>query len=479
MKQAAIYARISRDRTGEAAGVQRQGRECRALAERRRWEVVEVYIDDDISAYSGKTRPAYRRMLADIRSGKVNAVVTFHPDRLYRRLVDLEELITIVETRKVDVATVTAGDVDLSTPAGRATARIIGTMARYESEQKGERHRSKHRELAEQGRWHGGGRRRFGYVVDASNKPARLLINPEEADLLRAAAEAVIGGASVNSVARRWNEDGVRTTGGRRWTLTQVRRLLLSPHVAGKRVHGPTGSVTDAQWPAILSPATHELLSARLNDPARRTYVTSGQAFGRRFILSGLVRCSLCGQGMTGRRRQGKAWAYFCSSGAGGCGRMAVTGWQVDDVVMGAVYQRMGDVGAAAEATPDDEPNPEREDLLRQLTDLEARLASIDADYAAGDITAQELRRAKATVDDKRAATESRLAELLPTHSTRWADFIEPDDWHDRLVAAQLTPAEAAEAHDWVASWVSEIVISPARKRGTRFDSSRVKVTWR
>jgi site-specific DNA recombinase len=53
----AIYARISQDRAGEGLGVKRQLKDRRAEAERRGWTVFEEYIDDDISAYSGKDRP--------------------------------------------------------------------------------------------------------------------------------------------------------------------------------------------------------------------------------------------------------------------------------------------------------------------------------------------------------------------------------------------------------------------------------------
>jgi DNA invertase Pin-like site-specific DNA recombinase len=478
VKRAAIYARISRDRTGEAVNVQRQERECRGLATKRGWEVADVYVDNDISASKGKPRPAYRRMMADIRAGKLDAVVTFHPDRLYRRLVDLEELISTVEARNIQVATVSAGDVDLSTPAGRASARIIGTMARYESEQKGERHRSKHRELAEQGRWHGGGRRRFGYDVDRSVKPNRLVVNAEEARLLREAADDVLNGASVNSIARRWNDAGVTTTGGRRWTLTDVRRLLLSPHVAGRRVHGVTGAVTDATWPAVLSPATQDLLTARLNAVERRRGVTTGQTHGRRYSLTGLVFCALCGTRMSGRSRQGRSWGYWCSTGAGGCARVAITGWQLDDYIMGQVATRQS-VGPPSMRSSDD---PERETLLAELARVEARLAHVDADYAAGDITAQEMRAAKTTIDDKRREVEGRLAELMGRTAARFdwdTAVLEADDWHDRLVSGDLTPAEAIDAHDWVAEYVDRIDISPAAKRGARFNPSRVVVTWR
>lgn len=55
--RAAIYARISQDRTGAGLGVGRQRLDCQEHCDRRGWEVVEVFTDSDLSAYSGKPRP--------------------------------------------------------------------------------------------------------------------------------------------------------------------------------------------------------------------------------------------------------------------------------------------------------------------------------------------------------------------------------------------------------------------------------------
>ena len=84
MTRAAIYCRISDDREGGALGVKRQEDDCRALAERRGWPVAEVFVDNDVSAYNGHVRPAYRRMLDAMKAGEVDAVVVWHLDRLHR-----------------------------------------------------------------------------------------------------------------------------------------------------------------------------------------------------------------------------------------------------------------------------------------------------------------------------------------------------------------------------------------------------------
>ena len=71
----------------------RQLADCPAEAARRGWTVAEVYVDDDVSAYSGKTRPAYARMLADLADEQRDAVIVWHLDRLHRRPIELEQFV--------------------------------------------------------------------------------------------------------------------------------------------------------------------------------------------------------------------------------------------------------------------------------------------------------------------------------------------------------------------------------------------------
>lgn len=80
-RRAAIYVRISSDPTGQGLGVARQRSSCAAKAQAVGWSVTEVYEDNDISATTGRTRPAYQRMLADLDSGRVDAVVVWDLDR--------------------------------------------------------------------------------------------------------------------------------------------------------------------------------------------------------------------------------------------------------------------------------------------------------------------------------------------------------------------------------------------------------------
>ena len=126
---AVIYTRISQDATGEQAGVTRQETECRELAQREGWTIREVYSDNDLSASNRRVkRPAFIRLVDDIRAGKAQALIAWHTDRLYRRLDDLAELIEAVKDHDVRIRTVQAGEVDLSTASGIMTAEILASV---------------------------------------------------------------------------------------------------------------------------------------------------------------------------------------------------------------------------------------------------------------------------------------------------------------------------------------------------------------
>ncbi|CAN5280054.1 hypothetical protein BH18ACT4_BH18ACT4_02410 [soil metagenome] len=339
---AAIYARISHDSAGTALGVKRQEQDCRAFCNHRGWPVADVLLDNDVSAYGKKRRPAYSALLDGIESGRYDALVVWHPDRLHRSPVELEQFIDVVERTGLLVATVTAGDYDLSTPEGRLTARIVGSVARKESEDKSRRLRRKHLELAEGGKVSGGGRRPFGYETD------RVTLRADEAAEIAAAAQRVLAGESVRSVSRDWAERGVRTVTGAVWSPTTVKRLLMSGRISGQREHHGC-IVGRAEWPAIIEPADTLKLRAILSDPARASGTGST---ARSYLLTGWVACGQCGATMTTRpviRKGHRYRRYVCVVDRAGCGRCGIGAQPLEDLISEAVLIRL-DTPALAKA---------------------------------------------------------------------------------------------------------------------------------
>jgi DNA invertase Pin-like site-specific DNA recombinase len=119
--------------------------------------VAEIYEDNDVSAYPGKSRPGYRRMCEDIKAGWRDGVIVWHNDRLHRNTRELEDFIDLVEATNVAVATVKSGDYDLTTTTGRGHGRIACALARLESGDKSRRNKRQALQAAQEGRRSGGG----------------------------------------------------------------------------------------------------------------------------------------------------------------------------------------------------------------------------------------------------------------------------------------------------------------------------------
>lgn len=403
--RAGVYVRISDDRVGGGLGVARQEKDCRARAESLGWTVAELYRDNDISAASGKRRPGYERMLADIDAGRVEAIVAWHADRLHRRPIELETFIDLVERRNVKISTVTAGELDLATPSGRMVARQLGAVAKYEVEQTTARIKRKARELAEAGKLHGGGSRPFGYEKD------RRTVREPEAALIRDAAVRILAGESVRSIATEWGKTG-----------QVVRRIMRSARIAGLREHH--GEVTkEAEWPAIIDRGTHERLRQLLDDATRNKRGPIGA--GRKYLLSGLAECSLCGTKLIARGSQRRdengvahrAPSMVCASGVPfhGCGKIRIRADWLEDAVTEAVLLALDGDALDQHIRAREDAGHEAE-LQREIDVDEAALDDLALDrYVKRILSEREYLAARAALTAQIERNRAALADMLGT----------------------------------------------------------------
>src|SRR5690242_13661972 len=102
--RAFVYLRQSLDRAGTSAAVDRQREDCLKLCADRGWEVVNTYVDNDVSASSRKPRPQYVKMLAAVERGEAEVIVAWHVDRLTRKITDLEHLIELAQATGLRIA---------------------------------------------------------------------------------------------------------------------------------------------------------------------------------------------------------------------------------------------------------------------------------------------------------------------------------------------------------------------------------------
>ena len=97
-KIAGIYIRVSTDdQVREGFSLAEQKEKLLQFCKFKEYEVFRVYEDAGISAKNIKDRPAFQKMLADMKSGKINYIVAYKLDRVTRSVRDLEELISQLE----------------------------------------------------------------------------------------------------------------------------------------------------------------------------------------------------------------------------------------------------------------------------------------------------------------------------------------------------------------------------------------------
>lgn len=304
--RAGIYTRVSRDKTGAGLAVDRQERLCRDLCETNGWTVVEVFSDNDVSAYSGKERPGYKALLEAMTSGALDVVVCWHTDRLHRSPMELEGYITASEPHGVPTHSVTATPLDLATPTGRLVARLMGATARHESEHKAERVSAQKAYRAGNGVPHKGRHRQFGYSPDWD-------VIESEAVVIREMFTRRANGESLTAICKDLTNRGVKTVAGNDWKSGTLSETLKKTLYKG-RVSYKGEEVSDSIYPALVDADLFDRAQTEMANDSKGTNA-------RKYLLSGILVCGLCLTEMKGNPSNNM---YRCAANYGGCGRMSI-----------------------------------------------------------------------------------------------------------------------------------------------------------
>ena len=443
---------MSSDPTGQGLGVQRQRTACLAKAEALAWTIADVYEDNDVSATTGRLRPAYQRMLADLEAGRVDAVIVWDLDRLHRQPIELEHFLALADRRAIALASV-GGDVDLATDNGRLYARIKGAVARSEIERKSARQRAANDQRAQDGRPAAGGRRPFGYSRDGLT-----VVEPEAAEVRRAVT-AMLAGGSLHGIAADMTARGLLTTAGGRWRPTQLRRLLTSPRYAAQRVH--RGEIIGpGRWPAIVDLDDWRALQGLLADPARHK---AGRP--ERYLLSGVAKCATCSGRIYGAKEP-RGRTYFCESRR----HVVRRADPVEELVTATVLQRLGRPDAR-ELFARSDTREEAQSLREEEASVRVRLNGLSQAYAEGDIDREQLRAGSERLKTRLTQVIDRLSSLAVTPAV--ADLLEQSDLKASWAALPMDRQRA------VIDTLMKIELRSPGRGARSFDPKSVDISWR
>jgi DNA invertase Pin-like site-specific DNA recombinase len=459
--RAGCYCRISADPKDKREGVGRQREDTTALCEVKGWTPAGFYIDNDRSASNGKQRPEWDRLLADIKTGRIDAIAAWDQDRSWRMMHELEELRRFFTKlgRKIPLATTGQGDVDLYSPTGVLTAQIKTAVSEHEIAMMKVRMRRAARQRAEQGipKW----RRAFGYLPN-THQP-----DPETAPLVKQAYVAILAGSSLNDICRLWNDAGALTINQNLWTPPQVSNFLRKARNAGLRSHtrdGKTELVGKGTWPALVDESTWRAAQAMLNAPGR----APGRKTVRRHRLTGVLGCGKCGHYLSGQITIHGALAYNCKQ----CRGVSVRAEHVEPLLYDLVVGRlaMPDARDLLQAEIHDEA--EAEAIREELNTLYEELEKIGVERGQRLLTGPQAKIATELINADIAKLEHRQQDA---ERIRIFDGLKLGTPKVGLGIRAVSP----DRFRAIVAVLMTVTVAPVGKGGKVFNPERVQVVWR
>ncbi len=324
----AVYTRVSVDERAETqtySTLDNQRDSCLSYIESQKsvgWKTFKVYEDAGQSGGS-LSRPAMKQLIEDIKRKRVQVVVVYKIDRLTRNHKDFYALLEIFNEHDVKFVSTTQ-HFDTTSPAGRLLLHIMLEFAQFEREMSQERTYDKRFAMAKRGMWCGG----FvplGYNV----KNKKLVINKEEAKIVRLCFELYIKLASMGKVAEKLNEMGYRTkkfyakgkdaSGNTKFDKKKISNILDNHFYIGKvrfQDKDKKQYVFDGEHKPIIT-------DKKLWDDVQNILVSNRETHKTfkqnkyEMLFLGLLTCGECGSTMTNssKEKKGRMYLYYrCTS---------------------------------------------------------------------------------------------------------------------------------------------------------------------
>lgn len=300
-KAVGIWIRVSTEMQVDSESPEHHERRARLYAEAKGWDVIEVYRLEAVSGKSVMENVETKRMLKDVRGGRIDGLIFSKLARLARNTKELLEFAEIFKQHNADLISL-AESIDTSTPAGRLFYTMIAAMATWEREEIAERVAASIPIRAQLGkplsamtslgyRWQG----------------KQLVVDEKEAPIRKLVYELFIKTKRKKTTARMLNEMGYRTRNGSKFGHTTIARLLQDPTAKGIRIANYTTGKANGnrlkpkdQWVYVPCPA---IIPEDLWEECNRIHaeqVAKKQMPGRqaKHLLSGYIACGECNKKM-------------------------------------------------------------------------------------------------------------------------------------------------------------------------------------
>ncbi len=350
---AALYARVSSNRQDVDLSVSAQLRALKDYAKANGYSVAREYVDE---AESGRVadRPQFRDMIEEGSQPKApfEVILVWKFSRFTRKREHAVAFKSMLRRKGVRVVSITEHADD--SPTGKLMEAIIESVDEFYSENLAQEVVRGMREAASRG-FFLGSKAPFGYkrvkISDGAKERPTLKVDPATAPIVKEIFESSLRGNGLKEICRELNDRGI-TNRGKRWYKGTLHYMLRNEAYTGTAVWGKTSKGdkdpepvrVEGAWPALVSRELFDAVQQAMRDRAPK--VRRPARVGSRFLLSGLLKCGVCGRPYSGQGAKSGQFAYYiCGTlfreGAGTCSARYLNAPRVEEFVVEKIRERI------------------------------------------------------------------------------------------------------------------------------------------
>lgn len=450
-KRVAAYARVSTDKDDQTNSFESQVRYFKSYIDREDgWDLVKIYADEGISGTQTVKRQGFNDMIADALSGKIDLIITKEVSRFARNVLD-----SIAYTRKlrdhgVYIRFVLDG-IDTEQADAELRLTFMSALAQEESRKTSERVKWGQKRQMEKGVVFG--RSMLGYQVEGG----KLYLVEEEARIVRLIFHKyLVEGKGTHVIARELKEAGImpyRPDGHKKfkndWSNTVILRILRNEKYVGDLCQKKTWTKSFLDHKKRYNRGEEDMVYIKDHHPDiaivdRETWEETQKELKRRsstpeqkakhsnrYWASGKVFCGVCGERFLGRKKNtslGVTRAWACSTHAKAAAfrvaECSMSEWASDKSLKACVLYVLGlliqDKESILREMHDEikriTQEPARSDNLGEvearINDLESKKVKLIDLRLADEITSEELKMQKDSIDEEISTLKERFSDL-------------------------------------------------------------------
>ena len=414
-----LYTRVSTTMQIDGYSLDAQKTKMKAFCDYNEYEIAGEYEDAGKSGKSIEGRVSFNQMMEDIKSGKdgVSYVLVFKLSRFGRNAADVLATLQVMQDFRVNLICVEDG-IDSSKDAGKLMISVLSAVAEIERENIRVQTMEGRMQKAREGKWNGGFAP-YGYsLIDG-----KLEVNEEEAAAIRMIFDQYVNtDLGANGIAKYLENHGIHKIARQNgknplFDAALIRRIIQNPVYSGKisygrrrteKVHGTRNEyrqvkkddylLVDGLHEALVSEEVWEQAQVKVAAQAKKYEKVNCDKREKIHLLSGILKCPVCGAGMYGnksikKRKDGSNYKDFYYYG---CKHRNMTRGHKCDYKK-QVHEEMLDA-SVAEVISKLVSNPKFSDLIRNKINMEVATSALDQEIENYKIQLRKLYHNKDTI---------------------------------------------------------------------------------